>query len=51
MDLEELERMQAGVWILVLDAASIVALRVTGLEIANLETGRILVIAVGKEVT
>lgn len=51
MDLVVLEILWAGVHHLVLDAALIVALMVTGLEIARLATGKISVIAVEKEVT
>lgn len=51
VDLEEFESMWAKVLLQVLGAASIVALMAIGLEIAKLETGKISVIAVGKEVT
>ena len=46
-----LENIWAEVLLQDLDAASTVALMVTGLEIANLETGRTSVTVVGKEVT
>lgn len=51
MGQEGFESMWAGVLLLVLGAASIVALTVTGLVIAKLETGRINVIDVVKEAT
>lgn len=51
VDLGEFESMWAEVLLQVLGAASIVALMAIGLEIARLETGKINVIAVGKEVT
>ena len=46
-----LENIWAEVLLQDLDAASTVALMVTGLEIAKLETGRTSVTVVGKEVT
>lgn len=49
VDLEGFESMLAGVLLLVLDAALTAVLMATGPEIARLETGRISVIAVGKE--
>ncbi|KAK6140324.1 hypothetical protein DH2020_025919 [Rehmannia glutinosa] len=51
VDLEGFESMWAEVLLQGLGAASIVALMAIGPEIAKLETGKISVIAVGKEVT